>query len=60
MSNITIIIAILFIALWLYAVSSVFFNEFQDKKDEVFWKIGIIFVPPLAFFYVFMKKDLLK
>ena len=60
MSNITIAIIVLFLIFWLYSVISVLTSEFVDKKQKVFWVIGIIFVPFLAFFYVFMKKNLLK
>lgn len=60
MSNITVIVLILFIALWLYCAISIFTNEFKDEKAKVFWSIGIVFVPFLAFFYLFMKKSLLK
>ncbi|WP_415396483.1 hypothetical protein [Sulfurimonas sp. CS5] len=59
MSNITIAIIVLFLVFWLYSVISILTGEFVDKKQKVFWVIGIIFVPFLAFFYVFMKKKLL-
>ena len=60
MSNVIIVIFILFVALWIYSLVSVFSNEFIDNKQKVFWRIGIIFVPFLALFYIFMKKSLLK
>jgi hypothetical protein len=60
MNNITIVVLILFLAIWIYTITSVFTSEFKDKKAKVFWKIGLIFVPFLAFFYLFMKKDLVK
>ena len=60
MSNIAIAIIVLFLFFWLYSLISVFTSEFVDKKQKVFWVIGIIFVPFLAFFYIFMKKKLLK
>ena len=60
MSNIPIIIFVLFLAFWTYCIVSIFISEFQDKKQKIFWTIGIIFVPFLAFFYIFMKKNLLK
>ncbi|EDZ62416.1 hypothetical protein SMGD1_0644 [Sulfurimonas gotlandica GD1] len=59
MSNITILILVLFLGLWIYSIGSILTNEFNDKKAKVFWVIGIIFVPVLAFFYIFMKKNLL-
>lgn len=60
MSNITIAVLVLFLAFWLYCVVSIFTNEFKNKKAKIFWIIGIVFVPFLAFFYIFMKKNLLK
>ncbi|MCW8838285.1 MAG: PLDc N-terminal domain-containing protein [Thiovulaceae bacterium] len=60
MSNITITIFLLFVVFWLYTIFSIFRSEFVEKKAKVFWTIGVIFVPFLAFFYVFMKKNLLK
>ncbi len=60
MSNVTITILILFIGVWFYSAYSIFSNEFKDQKAKVFWSIGIIFVPFLTFFYLFMKKDLLR
>lgn len=59
MSNITIAIIVLFLGLWIYSIISILTSEFNDKKAKVFWVIGIIFVPVLAFFYIFMKKNLL-
>ena len=60
MANSTIAVLVLFIVLWLYCIGSIFSNEFKDEQQRVFWKIGIIFVPLLAFFYIFAKKSLLK
>ena len=60
MSNITIALLFLFLSIWLYAAISIFTNEFRDEKAKVFWVIGIVFVPFLAIFYLFMKKNLLK
>ena len=60
MSNISITIFVLFIVFWFYSIYSVFFSEFEDEKAKIFWRIGILFVPFLALFYLFMKKDLLK
>ncbi len=59
MSNVTITIFVLFIVLWFYSAYSIFSNEFKEEKAKVFWRIGIVFVPFLTFFYLFMKKDLL-
>ena len=59
MSNITIAILFLFFGIWIYSIGSILTNEFNDKKAKVFWTIGIIFVPVLAIFYIFMKKNLL-
>jgi len=58
MSNITIMVVILFLALWIYSISSIYTREFNNDKEKVFWRIGIIFVPLLAFFYIFMKNRL--
>ena len=60
MSNLTLAVFFLFLALWVYCAISIFTNEFKDKKAKVFWMIGIVFVPFLAFFYLFMRKNLLK
>jgi len=60
MDNITIIIFILFIIIWFYSLISVFTSEFRDDKQKVFWRIGLVFVPFLALFYIFMKKNLLR
>ena len=60
MSNITITVLVLFLALWLYCAISIFTSEFKDEKAKTFWIIAIVFVPFLAFFYLFMKKNLLK
>ena len=60
MSNVTITIFVLFIVLWFYSAYSIFSNEFKEEKAKVFWRIGIVFVPFLTFFYLFMKKDLLE
>jgi hypothetical protein len=60
MSTISISVLVLFLALWLYCAISIFSSEFKDQKAKVFWMIGIVFVPFMAFFYLFMKKNLLK
>ena len=60
MSNTSITIFILFIALWLYTVYSIFSSEFKSQEAKIFWRIGIVFVPFLTFFYLFFKKDLLS
>ena len=59
MSNVTISVIVLFIGIWVYSMVSILSNDFRDKKAKVFWIIGVIFVPFLAFFYIFMKKNLL-
>jgi len=59
MSNITIAVLVLLLGIWFYSIGSVLTSEFEDKKAKVFWSIGIIFVPPLSIFYLFMKKNLL-
>jgi len=60
MSNLTLAILVLFVLLWLYCIASAVFNTFKSEKEKVFWIIGLVFVPPLSFFYVFFKKDLLE
>ena len=60
MSNITIVVFVLFLVLWFYSIISIFTSEFKEKKAKTFWIIGILLVPFLAFFYLFMKRDLLK
>lgn len=59
MSNVTILLFFLFVAFWAYSVISVYRAKFKDEKQKTFWMIGIVFVPPLAFFYLFMKKNLI-
>lgn len=59
MSNITLALFFLFVVFWIYTVISVFRSKFKDKKQKTFWLIGVVFVPPLAIFYFFMKKNLL-
>ena len=60
MSNITIIILLVFLIFWLYSLLSIFTGEFKEEKAKVFWGIGVFFVPFLAFFYIFMRKNLLR
>jgi hypothetical protein len=60
MSNSTLIILGVFIVFWLYCITSVVSNKFKDKRLKVFWTIGLIFVPFLAFFYIFKKNTLLE
>ena len=60
MSNITLILISLFILLWFYCMASAIFNKFKNEKEKVFWIIGLVFVPPLSFFYIYLKKDLLE
>lgn len=60
MSNITISVFFIILAFWFYSVYSIYTSNFKNSKEKTFWKIGIIFIPFLAFFYVFRKKDLLK
>ncbi|MBE0514657.1 PLDc N-terminal domain-containing protein [Sulfurimonas sp.] len=59
MSNVSISIFFLFVAFWVYSIISVYRAKFKEEKQKTFWLIGIVFVPPLAFFYLFMKKNLL-
>lgn len=59
MSNISISVFFLFVAFWVYSIISVYRAKFKEEKQKTFWLIGIVFVPPLAFFYLFMKKNLL-
>ena len=60
MSNVTILILALFVLLWFYCLASAVFGTFKSEKEKVFWLIGLVFVPPLSFFYIFFKKDLLE
>ncbi len=57
MNNITYLVFFSFLAFWIYSVISVYRAKFKDEKQKTFWMIGIVFVPPLAFFYLFMKKN---
>ena len=54
------IFAMFLLLLWFYSIFSSFSDEFKDQKQKIFWRIGLIFVPFLAFFYIFMKKKLLR
>ena len=60
MSNITLTVIVLFVLFWLSCLLSALLNKFKNKKVKVFWVIGLIFVPFLSFFYIFLKKDLLQ
>jgi len=60
MSNITLILISLFVLLWFYCLASAVFGTFKSEKEKVFWLIGLVFVPPLSFFYIYAKKDLLE
>lgn len=60
MSNITVALLFIIIALWIYSVFSIMLNEFKNEKEKVFWLIGIVFLPFLSIFYLIRKKDLLK
>ena len=42
----------------IYSAYLIFTKKFKDDKEKVFWRIGIIFVPPLMFFYYFMHGKL--
>jgi len=60
MDNLPIAIFVIFIIAWFYSLISVFTSEFKEEKAKVFWRIGLIFVPFLVFFYLYMKKDLIN
>ena len=60
MSNITLIILGLFLLFWISCIAISLFGNYKNKKDQIFWTIGLIFVPFLSFFFVFFKKDLLE
>jgi len=59
MSDISFLAFFLFVAFWIYTIISVSRAKFKEDKQKTFWLIGVIFVPPLAIFYFFMKKNLL-
>lgn len=56
MSTSIIIVYIILILIWAYALVSVMSDEFENQKEKTFWIIGIIFVPLLALFYIIKKK----
>ena len=56
MSNSIILVYIILILIWVYALVSAMFDEYENKNEKVFWIIGIIFVPLLALFYVIKKR----
>ena len=60
MSNATLLVLALIISIWIYSIISIITNEFKNEKNKVFWIIAIIFMPLISFFYLFLKKDLLK
>jgi hypothetical protein len=47
------------VAFWVYSIISVYKGRFKEEKQKAFWLIGVVFVPPLAIFFFFMKKNLL-
>lgn len=59
MSDISFLAFFLFVSFWIYTIVSVSRAKFKEQKQKTFWLIGVIFVPPLAIFYFFMKKNLL-
>lgn len=59
MSNITLGILAIFVLFWFYCLYSVLSNKFKNEKEKIFWIIGLVFAPPLSFFYFYLKKDLL-
>ncbi len=60
MTNIAITVLLIIAVLWFYSFISILSNEFKNEKEKTFWIIGIVIVPLLSFFYIFIKKDLLK
>jgi len=58
MSDGNIVAIIVFISLWIYSIYLVFTKKFKNDKKKVFWRIGLIFVPFLMFFYYFMHEKL--
>jgi|GEM_PF-3088343 len=60
MTSMVFSILMLMLGLWIYSIISILSNTFKNKDEKIFWTIGIIFVPLLAFFYIFKKNDLLK
>jgi len=58
MSDGNIVAIIVFISLWIYSIYLVFTKKFKNDKEKVFWRIGLIFVPFLMFFYYFMHEKL--
>ncbi|MCF6340085.1 MAG: hypothetical protein L3J10_04945 [Sulfurimonas sp.] len=58
MSDGTIVVIIIFISLWIYSTYLIFTKKFKDDKEKVFWRIGIVFVPFLMFFYYFIHEKL--
>jgi len=60
MSTFTMAILVLLFGIWIYSIGSITTSKFDDEKAKVFWTIGVIFVPVLAVFYLFMRKNLLR
>ncbi len=59
MTDITFIILPIFGIFWLYCLASIIGHTFKDKNKKIFWLVAVVFVPLLAFFYIFLKKDLI-
>jgi hypothetical protein len=60
LSNTTFLIIGLFIFFWIYCIASCVLGKFKNRKDKIFWTIGVIFVPFLSFFYIYLRRDLLE
>ena len=59
MTDIAFVLLGLFLLFWIYTIVMIFTGKFKEEKVKVFWMIGILAVPLLAFFYHFLKKDLI-
>jgi len=60
MSSITLSTLGLFILFWFYCIASSVLGKYKNPKDKVFWTIGLVFVPFLSFFFIYLKRDLLE
>ena len=56
MSSSIILVYVVLILIWSYSLVSDMSDKFENKNEKVFWIIGILFIPPLALFYLFKKK----
>lgn len=58
MTPIAFTLLFLFFLFWAYTFVSIIGKEFKNNQVKVFWIIALIFAPPIAVFYYFLKNRL--